>query len=56
MSFTFSKYFSQSLYQTLLEDLAKELEDYRFISGRRVKSMKTDLHVGHATLKKSVQW
>ena len=52
MRFTFSKSFDLSLYQTLLQDLAKEMEDYRCLSGSTVKKMKADLHVSHQTLKK----
>ena len=52
MRFTFSRYFQRCLYQTLLQDLAKEMEDYRNLSGSRVKEMKADLHVSHETLKK----
>jgi len=55
MRFTFSRCFNLSLYQTLLQDLAREMEDYRILSGSRVKEMKTTLHVSHQTLKKGVQ-
>lgn len=54
MRFSFSKSFNQSLYRTLLQDLAKEMEDYRCLSGSAVKAMKADLHVSHQTIKKSV--
>jgi len=47
MRFSFSKSFDLSLYRTLLQDLAKEMEDYRCLSGSAVKAMKADLHVSH---------
>ena len=56
MKFSFSNHFNHSLYHTLLQDIAKEMEDYRILSGSRVKEMKADLHVGHETLKKGIQW
>ena len=52
MGFSFSKRFNLSLYRTLLKDLSKEMEDYRYLSGSRIKEMKTDLCVGYETLKK----
>lgn len=54
MRFSFSKSFDLSFYRTLLQDLAKEMEDYRCLSGSAVKAMKADLHVSHQTIKKSI--
>ena len=33
MRYSFSQHFKQSLYQSLLRDLAREFEDYRVLSG-----------------------
>lgn len=33
MRYSFSQHFKQDLYQSLLRDLGRELEDYRILSG-----------------------
>ena len=52
MKFTFSPKFRLPLYEKLLHELGEEIENYRFISGTKIKEMMANLHISHPVLKK----
>jgi len=52
MKFTFSRKFPQSDYARLLHEMGGLIETLRINSGCNVKSMMSDLHVSHLSLKK----
>lgn len=53
MKFGFSENFRQSDYAALLREVGGLMEWLRVMSGSNVKSMMSDLHVSHPSLKKS---